>query len=259
MSSVPDTAESPSRSPERFRLQDDEYVFPYHHIAHFAKDGSATRHRLLRWGLEYLVYLRRCAEIVTAASPSSVLDVGCGDGRFLTLLPRTLERHGVDLSERAIRFAQAFAPDVTFECRDAAELGRTFDVVTAIEVLEHVPDEHVPGFLRALAARTRPGGTVVVCVPTVVLPVAKKHYRHYDRATFDRELADSGASLVVRDVEWVIRRTWQMGAYRRLSVNRFWFAEIWPLRKRYWNHLWNVARHADETNGQHMVVRLERV
>ena len=72
---------------ERAAEQDAEYVFPYHHIAHFDSAGSASRARILQWAVEYLVYMRRVVDLVAERAPQSVLDVGGGDGRFLGLLP----------------------------------------------------------------------------------------------------------------------------------------------------------------------------
>ncbi len=244
---------------ERLGRQEAQYAFPYHHIAHFDAAGSAARARVLPWAVEYLVYLKRCADLVAEAQPASVLDVGCGDGRFLGLLEGPFERRaGADMSERAIAFARAFHPDFEFHAGDAADVPGTFDVVTAIEVLEHVPDEHVPRFLQTLAAKARPGGTVVICVPTTVVPVSAKHFRHYDEERLAREIAASGAPLECVATERVMRKTRRLDWYKRLTHNRLWFWEVWPLRRRVWDHAWNVARHADTTNGRHLVAVLRR-
>jgi 2-polyprenyl-3-methyl-5-hydroxy-6-metoxy-1,4-benzoquinol methylase len=244
---------------ERAAEQEAEYAFPYHHLAHFDRAGSASRVRILQWAVEYLVYMKRAADLVVEAHPASVLDVGCGDGRFLGLLPDTIGRRvGADLSERAVSFARAFHPEIEFHARDAAELDETFDVVTAIEVLEHVPDAFTDGFLRTLAERTRPGGLVLIVVPTLHAPVPPKHHRHYDEALLRAEIEASGAPVTVERTEWILRSTPLLRAYNTATFNRFWFVEVWPLRKRIWRHAWENARHADATNGKHLLAVLRR-
>jgi len=71
---------------DKFALQDQAYEFPYHHIPYFEPGSGAGIHvRRLRWGLEYLCHLRHLAEVIAGLQVSSVLDVGCGDGRLLGL------------------------------------------------------------------------------------------------------------------------------------------------------------------------------
>lgn len=243
---------------DRFSLQDAQYEFPYHYLPHLA-GGHARRTRSLRWGREYLCYLLYLADRVRALAPSSLLDVGCGDGRFLSLLvEHVAECHGVDLSASAIRFARAFVPGAHFAERAADGLDRTFDVVTAIEVLEHVPDDGVAPFLRTLAARCRPGGAVLLSVPTTNVPLNKKHYRHYDEVLLRQQLADSAAPLVVRDVDFVYRQPGWLRWLDRVTDNRHFRLEITALDRVLWNHVWRRLRQASAADGHHLVVTLER-
>jgi 2-polyprenyl-6-hydroxyphenyl methylase/3-demethylubiquinone-9 3-methyltransferase len=75
-----------------------------------------------------------------------VLDVGCGDG-FITdaisKLPSVMEVHGVDISNTAIRVAKSRYPRIDFKVGQVADLpfeSNYFDVVVAIELIEHVYD-----------------------------------------------------------------------------------------------------------------------
>lgn len=243
---------------EKFRLQDEQFRFPQHHVPHFV-GRHLSRSRVVSWAFSYLCYLTHIRELAVSLGPRSVLDVGCGEGRFLGMLPPSVERRvGVDLSARALRFARAFYPEIEFLGTDAAELDETFDLVVSIEVLEHVPDEQVAPFLRTLAERTRPDGHVIVCVPTTVMALQRKHYRHYDSHLFEEQLRASGAALSIASLEFVYARSRLVDLYTRVTVNRWWAIEVHWLNRVVWNHVWRHLRLSTEGRGQHMVALLRR-
>ncbi len=243
---------------DRFALQDAQYEFPYHYLPHL-QDGSARRSRSLRWGREYLCYLLVLAEKLRELAPASLLDVGCGDGRLLSLAVDFVPQcHGVDLSTGAIAFARAFVPRAHFEVAEASRLGRTFAAVTAIEVLEHVPDEAVPSFWRTLAERCERGGTVIVSVPTRNVPLNRKHYRHYDEDLLRRELAASGAPLSVAELTYVYRQPGWLRALERAIDNRHFRLEVRALDRLLWQHVWKHLRSASAADGHHLVATLRR-
>ncbi len=94
---------------------------------------------------------RALDELLDAAAPSSLLDVGCGEG---VLVHRWATRLGagrvvgIDLEEESIQagWAERRAPNLEYRVTEAANLpfaDGEFDLASAIEVLEHVPDpEH---------------------------------------------------------------------------------------------------------------------
>jgi 2-polyprenyl-6-hydroxyphenyl methylase/3-demethylubiquinone-9 3-methyltransferase len=97
-----------------------------------------------------------------------VLDVGCGGGILTDSLARSGARAtGIDLSTKALRIAQLHAMDAQTEnvqYREisaeamAAEQPAGFDVVTCMEMLEHVPDP--ASVVQACATLVKPGGWV---------------------------------------------------------------------------------------------------
>ena len=97
-----------------------------------------------------------------------VLDVGCGGGILADAMARKqAEVLGIDLSTKALKVAQLHAMEAQTEgvrYREisaealAAEQPGTFDVVTCMEMLEHVPDPSL--VVSACAALVKPGGFV---------------------------------------------------------------------------------------------------
>jgi len=97
-----------------------------------------------------------------------VLDVGCGGGILADAMARRgAQVLGIDLATRSLRVAQLHAleaatPNVAYRevsVEDlAAEQPGTYDVVTCMEMLEHVPDPS--SVVRACATLAKPGGMV---------------------------------------------------------------------------------------------------
>jgi len=97
-----------------------------------------------------------------------VLDVGCGGGILAEALAvRGADVTGIDLGEQPLAVAQLHGLEsgVTVTYRNVAaealaeEMPGAFDIVTCMELLEHVPEP--ASTVTACAALTRPGGTIV--------------------------------------------------------------------------------------------------
>ena len=239
---------------------DDVPTFPDRHLPHFDEQGGAAPMRSLSWGLEYLCYLRHLSLLIEELGATSLLDVGCGDARlFQTLPPNVTRRLGIDLSERAIGFARAFNPRDDFRVCAADDVAEQFELVTAVGVLEHVPDHALPGFLRSIDARVAPGGHAIIAVPSVVVPVPAKHHRHYDERLLRTQVKESGAKLHIVSVEHVFRHKAFAHRWLQLLENRFWTLDAKPLRRFTWNLVWNHLRMGDARNARHLVVVLRKM
>ncbi|MDF1483271.1 bifunctional 2-polyprenyl-6-hydroxyphenol methylase/3-demethylubiquinol 3-O-methyltransferase UbiG [Extensimonas sp. H3M7-6] len=97
-----------------------------------------------------------------------VLDVGCGGGILADAMARKgAQVTGIDLSTKALRVAQLHAleantPNIRYREVSAEALAQeqpeSFDIVTCMEMLEHVPNP--ASVVRACATLVRPGGWV---------------------------------------------------------------------------------------------------
>ena len=108
-------------------------------------------------------------ELWTKAAPSSILDVGCGEG-VLTLewAERLGDRRivGIDLEDPKLRaeWEKRERPNLEFRAEEATRLSfavDVFDLASAIEVLEHVPEPEATLAEMARVAR----GHLLVSVP----------------------------------------------------------------------------------------------
>jgi 2-polyprenyl-6-hydroxyphenyl methylase/3-demethylubiquinone-9 3-methyltransferase len=98
----------------------------------------------------------------------TALDVGCGAGLLAEPLARLgATVTGVDASSELIavarEHAQAMALEVDYCAADLLEIEGQFDLVTCMEVIEHVADP--AAFLGALARRLAPGGLLILSTP----------------------------------------------------------------------------------------------
>jgi 2-polyprenyl-3-methyl-5-hydroxy-6-metoxy-1,4-benzoquinol methylase len=91
---------------------------------------------------------RTLDELWTRAAPESVLDVGCGEGVLTSTWAQRLGEGrivGIDLDDPKLHaeWERRARPNLEFRCEEATSLSFAdgeFDMATAIEVLEHVPD-----------------------------------------------------------------------------------------------------------------------
>jgi 2-polyprenyl-6-hydroxyphenyl methylase / 3-demethylubiquinone-9 3-methyltransferase len=98
----------------------------------------------------------------------SLIDVGCGGGLISEPMRRLgFEVTGVDASAENVGTARAHADQMGLEiayrpatAEQMAEEGRRFDVVLALEIVEHVVDPEA--FLKTCASMVAPGGMMVV-------------------------------------------------------------------------------------------------
>jgi len=128
---------------------------------------------------------------------SRLLDVGCGTGANLKAFSNTFERVGIDMSSAALDFCKERGLEslVQAKVEKSGLEGNTFDVVTALDMLEHVDDDMAA--LRELWRVARPGGFLLITVPAFGFlwsehDEALHHRRRYTAAELESKLVASG-------------------------------------------------------------------
>ena len=107
-------------------------------------------------------------ELSHGLAGKQVLDVGCGGGILADAMARRgAEVLGIDLAEKSLKVAQLHAleaqtPNISYRNvaveQLAVEMPQQFDVVTCMEMIEHVPEP--ASIVRACAQLVKPGGMV---------------------------------------------------------------------------------------------------
>ena len=155
-------------------------------------------------------------ESIDRLSPLSgcVLDYGCGRGDFLELLcARGLTCLGSDSSSQSVQSTGARLagrPGFLGAFVAGSPLPKTPDVITLVEVVEHLPPEALPGFLASVASLLSPGGKLlttsphredllaaeVLCPECACLFHPSQHQASIDPEVMERAAAKAGLRLV---------------------------------------------------------------
>lgn len=210
--------------------QEEQYSFPYHHVARFRDGFSSTYY--VKYGLKQVSSLEFILDQLKQLNFHTLCDVGCGDGRLAMEAYREFPKaqvSGIDYSQRAINLAKGFCPDVNFICQNIVEEDHPdkYDVATLIEVFEHIPVALCESFVQALTGLIQEGGHLLVTVPHKNLPLSAKHEQHFDLAGLK---AHFGKDFEVIEERFLEKRGgWRIYLYYRLLKNKLFLLNFKPL------------------------------
>jgi 2-polyprenyl-3-methyl-5-hydroxy-6-metoxy-1,4-benzoquinol methylase len=112
-------------------------------------------------------------DCLPADKNARILDIGCGDGKFLFFLHNKgyNEIEGLELSAQQAEEARKYVKCPIHEVGDTNSFLKksvnTYQMIAMNDVLEHVPKQETVEFLKSVYDAIDPGGIVVVNVPQV--------------------------------------------------------------------------------------------
>jgi SAM-dependent methyltransferase len=163
--------------------------------------GRLTRSRSWRGELAKVALVER------HAGHGRILDVGCGDGKFLWALdPQRWERTGVEASRDTLAIVRQRMPSLQLIAGNIYSdslPAEAYDAITFWHVFEHLP--HPREVLRRTEKLLRPGGWLFISLPNLESLQAKlfrqywypfgdvpRHIYHFSRRSLDRLLREAG-------------------------------------------------------------------
>jgi ubiquinone/menaquinone biosynthesis C-methylase UbiE len=104
-------------------------------------------------------------------SPKNILDLGCGDGGLIDIIPPNVAYHGIDISPTQIALARKHIKKIgrknaTIEEGDILDLkikSNSYDAILLCDVIEHVLDPDK--LLREAKRITKDGGYIILGIP----------------------------------------------------------------------------------------------
>lgn len=142
-------------------------IFDYDSIPVGYYDGIFHRGQGIQSKWHHLKFARVRAEL---PSGGRLLDVACGPGTFISTLPASFDCIGLDIAKEQIDFARKryTTANRTFALMEPGLLpvaNDSFDAVTVVELIEHIPAREALRLIVECHRVLRPGGKLVVTTP----------------------------------------------------------------------------------------------
>ncbi len=201
-------------------------IYGENYLDRWGIDGPATMARVR--AMKESSYRAFFKEVRAHRRSGRLLDIGCALGFLLGVAKEEgFDPYGLDLNADAVQFAQReFGERVqTGSPSRHVFAGLQFDVITMIDVLEHVPEPR--SFLLSIGDCLAPDGIVVAVLPNASALVKKilgRHWPHYapehlyywSPGNLSRFLWDCGWE--VRAVRNGVRKTFTAGYLKAYSA-----------------------------------------
>jgi ubiquinone/menaquinone biosynthesis C-methylase UbiE len=141
--------------------------------------------------------IRRALRIAAVSPGTRILDVGCGTGRWVRRYEQLgLRTTGVDAALPMLRLARERGTATPLSAGDARLLPfapETFDCVSDITVVQHIPTSEQPEALRELTRVLKPGGRMILME---LIRGKGEHVFPRDPADWIQQVASCGGKLI---------------------------------------------------------------
>jgi 2-polyprenyl-3-methyl-5-hydroxy-6-metoxy-1,4-benzoquinol methylase len=189
------------------RLPESEMIKLYEDETYFSGEDQGYHD----YALEEESLRKTFARLVTKISPDirnahRMLEIGCGNGYFLAEAKRLreLKLTALEMSDQSAEKARVHCADVRVGGLDALGPDERFDVIIALQVIEHIYDPD--GFVTALKEHLNEGGTLILTTPDCNSPLrfllgrrwpsykTPEHVTYFRRSDLKRLLLKNGFS-----------------------------------------------------------------
>jgi 2-polyprenyl-3-methyl-5-hydroxy-6-metoxy-1,4-benzoquinol methylase len=161
---------------------------------------------------------------------SEVLDVGCGYGWLLDAFQGARTLSGLDIAHHAVEKATKRMPERFFKQANLQEpipFTHSFDLILAINIIEHLT-EPAAG-IKSIANSTKPGGIVIIHLPTITNWFTKWFYS---------KTYEADPTHIYRPTGEEVRELFEQAGFKTLRDSYFphflpALTKIWPIHPAY--------------------------
>ncbi len=126
-------------------------------------------------GAEEQAYFRKLVDLAAPLAGKDVCEVGFGNGALLSWLGATGHRvFGVELQKELVERANSRGMTAVADIASFPSDMR-FDLILLIDVVEHIQQHAIPGFLTSMKVRLKPGGRIIARFPNGDSPFGLKN------------------------------------------------------------------------------------
>ncbi len=229
------------------KIQENQYDFPYHYIPQF--EGNFTQHVSWSWGVNYCATIEFLIKKISNKKFNTLADIGTGDGRLVRELSKAFPEkiiEGIDYSDQAISLAKALNTQLSFKQADITKLkDDKFDLITLIEVFEHIPMELCHDFVFGLKNLLTDDGRILLTVPHKNKPLSEKHFQHFTKDSIMEYFSEFFNIVEYQPIDKISRFVRYL---KKISNNKYFLVQY----PKFNNYLYSVVKknyvNTNETN-----------
>jgi len=228
-----------------------DYFLPYH--------WTIREHDFFTSGVMYFGYLKIIDSLIkkyTNTEQIKHLDIGCGDGRatlYFNDNNPNLESTGIDLSDRAIAYAKLLdiSQKVNFTTKNLFEIDEKYNLISMVEVLEHIDIDILENFLKHVNKILLVDGLLILSVPSLNLPtyLHKGHIQHFSENSLRALLGKSDFEITQTTYQhnmnysFFLSKNLIVRAVYKLIKNKFYTLNIIEkVLYRIYYKFWNIVK-----------------